>query len=146
MGKDDFTQIPNGTAGVEDRLAVLWTHGVGTGRLTLEEFVAATSTNAAKIFNIYPRKGAVEPGADADIVVWDPAATKTISKKTHHQNVDFNIFEGMKVTGLASHTISQGKLVYAKGDLRAVKGAGRYIKRPAFHPMFEALEKRAAQK
>lgn len=144
MGKDDFTQIPNGTAGIEDRLAVLWTHGVGTGRLTLEEFVAATSTNAAKIFNIYPRKGAIAVGADADIVVWDPAATKTISAKTHHQNVDFNIFEGMTVTGLASHTISQGKVVYQDGDLRAAKGAGLYVKRPAFHPMFEALEKRAA--
>ncbi len=144
MGKDDFTQIPNGTGGVEDRLAVLWTHGVGKGRLTPEEFVAATSTNAAKIFNIYPRKGAVAVGADADIVVWDPAATKTISKKTHHQQVDFNIFEGMEVTGLASHTVSQGKLVYANGALRAERGAGNYIKRPAFHPMFDALRKRAA--
>ncbi len=144
MGKDDFTQIPNGTGGVEDRLAVLWTNGVRTGRLTPEEFVAATSANAAKIFNIYPRKGAVAVGADADIVVWDPAATKTISAKTHHQNVDFNIFEGMNVTGLASHTVSQGKVVYQNGDLLAEKGAGRYIKRPAFHPMFDALDKRAA--
>ncbi len=143
-GKDDFTQIPNGTGGVEDRLAVLWTHGVSTGRLTLEEFVAVTSTNAAKIFNIHPRKGAIIAGADADIVVWDPAATKTISKQTHHQNIDFNIFEGMNVTGLASHTVSQGKLVYTNGELRAERGAGRYIKRPAFHPMFEALGKRAA--
>jgi dihydropyrimidinase len=143
-GKDDFTQIPNGTGGVEDRLAVLWTHGVGTGRLTPEEFVAVTSTNTAKIFNIHPRKGAVVIGADADIVIWDPAATKTISKKTHHQNIDFNIFEGMEVTGLASHTVSQGKIVFAKGELRAERGAGRYIKRPAFHPMFEALGKRAA--
>ncbi len=145
MGKDDFTQIPNGTAGIEDRLAVLWTHGVGTGRMTLEEFVAATSTNAAKIFNIYPRKGVIAVGADADIVVWDPAATKTISAKTHHQNVDFNIFEGMQVAGLASHTVSHGNLVYQNGDLRAKEGAGRYVKRPAFHPMFEALSKRSAQ-
>ena len=143
MGKDDFTQIPNGTAGVEDRLAVLWTHGVNTGRLTPEEFVAATSTNAAQIFNIYPRKGSVSVGADADIVVWDPAATKTISRKTHHQNIDFNIFEGMEVTGLASHTVRSGEIAYAKGDLRAKNGAGNYIKRPAFHPMFGALEKQA---
>ena len=144
MGKDDFTRIPNGTGGVEDRLAVLWTHGVNTGRLTAEEFVAATSTNAAKIFNIYPRKGAIEPGADADIVVWDPAAHKTISAKTHRQKVDFNIFEGMEVTGLASHTVSQGVIVYKYGDLRAVRGAGRYVKRPAFHPMFDALSRRPA--
>ena len=143
-GKDDFTLIPNGTAGVEDRLAVLWTHGVSTGRLTKEEFVALTSANAAKIFNIYPRKGRIAVGADADIVVWDPAATKTISAKTHHQNVDFNIFEGMEVTGLASHTISQGKLRYKRGELMVGKGDGRYIKRPAYQPMFDALGKIAA--
>jgi dihydropyrimidinase len=141
MGRGDFTKIPNGTAGIEDRLAVLWTEGVGKGRLTPEEFVAATSTNAAKIFNLYPRKGAVRPGADADIVVWDPGATKTISAKTHHQNIDFNIFEGMAVTGLASHTISQGAIVYAKGTLRAERNRGRYVKRPAFHAMFDALAK-----
>ncbi len=145
MGKNDFTKIPNGTAGVEDRMAVLWTHGVNTGRLTAEEFVAVTSANAARIFNIYPRKGAVTPGADADIVVWDPEARKTISATSHRQKVDFNIFEGMEVRGLASHTVSQGVVVYADGDLRAVRGAGRYIRRPAFHPMFDALARRSAR-
>src|SRR3546814_10908400 len=88
-------------------MAVLWTHGVNSGRLTPQEFVAVTSANAARIFNIYPRKGSISVGADADIVVWDPNASKTISAKTHHQNVDFNIFEGMPVRGLPSHTISQ---------------------------------------
>ena len=140
-GKNDFTKIPNGTAGIEDRMSVLWTHGVRTGRFTPEEFVAITSANAAKIFNIYPRKGAIQVGADADVVVWDPEGTKTISAKTHHQNIDFNIFEGMTVTGLASHTVSQGEIVWANGDLRAKEGKGRYIKRPAFHPMFEATAK-----
>ena len=139
MGRNDFTRIPNGTAGIEDRMAALWTHGVGTGRLTPEEFVAVTSANTAKIFNIYPRKGSVNVGADADLVVWDPEATKTISAKTHHQNVDFNIFEGMEMKGLASHTVSQGHLVYADGDMRAVRGAGRYVKRPAFPPIFDAI-------
>ncbi len=143
-GKDDFTLIPNGTGGVEDRLSILWTYGVGTGKLTMEEFVAVTSTNTAKIFNIYPRKGAVRAGADADIVVWDPAARKTISAKTHKQNVDFNIFEGREVTGLASHTISGGILRYKDGEVMAEKGTGRYVKRPAFQPMFKALEKIAA--
>jgi dihydropyrimidinase len=143
-GRDDFSKIPNGTGGVEDRMAVLWMHGVNTGKLTPEEFVAVTSTNTAKIFNIYPRKGAVAVGADADLVVWDPKGTRTISARTHHQNVDFSIFEGMEVTGVPSHTVANGKLVYAEGEVRAVKGAGRYIKRPPFPSMFGALDKMAA--
>ena len=144
-GKDNFTLIPNGTAGVEDRMTMLWTHGVNTGRLTAEEFVAITSTNTAKIFNIYPRKGSIQIGADADIVIWDPEATKVISKNTHHQNIDFNIFEGRTVKGLPSHTICNGKLLYVDGDLRAETGSGTYIKRPAFPAAFSALQKIANQ-
>ena len=139
-GKDDFRLIPNGTGGIENRMEVLWHHGVGTGRLTMNEFVAVTSTNAAQIFNIYPRKGSVSVGADADIVVWDPEASKTISAKTHHQNVDYNIFEGMTVTGCASHTLSQGKVVYADGELNVERGAGRYVDRPPFAPYYDALK------
>jgi len=143
MGKDDFRLIPNGTAGIENRMEVLWHHGVGTGRLTMNEFVAVTSTNAAQIFNVYPRKGSVAVGADADIVVWDPEATKTISAKTHFQKVDYNIFEGMTVKGCASHTLSQGKVVYADGKLDVERGAGRYVNRPAFAPYYEALQIKA---
>ena len=139
MGRDDFTRIPNGTGGIEDRMSVLWHHGVGTGRLTPNEFVRITSTNAAQIFNLYPRKGAVQVGSDADLVLWDPQASRTISVKTHHQNVDFNIYEGMQVTGLAQHTISQGKLVWTGGDLRTVRGVGRYIERPCFAPPMQAI-------
>ncbi len=138
-GRDDFTRIPNGTGGIEDRMSVLWHHGVGTGRLTPNEFVRITSTNTARIFNLYPRKGSMRPGSDADIVVWDPTASRTISVKTHHQNVDFNIYEGMEVTGLARHTISQGKLVWTDGDLRTVRGAGRYIERPCFSAPMQAV-------
>jgi dihydropyrimidinase len=144
-GREDFRRIPNGTGGVENRLEVLWHHGVNTGRLTMNEFVRVTSTNTAQIFNIYPRKGSISEGADADIVVWDPEATKTISAKTHHQNVDYNIFEGMTVTGCASHTISQGKLVYAQGTLDVERGAGRYVDRPAFAPFYDALARQAAR-
>ena len=143
MGKDDFRSIPNGTAGIENRLEVLWHHGVSTGRLTMNEFVKVTSTNAAQIFNVYPRKGTVSVGADADIVVWDPAATKTISAKTHHQNVDYNIFEGMTVTGCASHTISRGKVVYAHGELDVERGAGHYVDRPPFATYYDALKVKA---
>jgi dihydropyrimidinase len=140
MGKDDFRSIPNGTAGIENRMEVLWHHGVGTGRLTMNEFVAVTSTNAAQIFNVYPQKGSIVVGADADIVVWDPEATKTISAKTHHQKVDYNIFEGMEVKGCASHTISQGKVVWADGQLNVERGAGRYVDRPPFAPFYDALK------
>ena len=141
MGREDFTKIPNGTGGVENRLEVLWDSGVRTGRLTMNEFVRVTSTNAAQIFNLYPRKGLVAAGSDADLVVWDPMASKTISAKTHHQNVDYNIFEGMTVTGTASHTISQGKVVFKGGELQVQRGAGRYIERPPFAPYFEAMSK-----
>ncbi len=143
-GKDDFRLIPNGTGGIENRLELLWHHGVSSGRLTMNEFVRVTSTNAAQIFNIYPRKGCIAAGADADIVVWDPEATKTISAKTHHQKVDYNIFEGMTVKGGASHTISQGKVVYADGKLDVERGAGRYVERPPFAPYYEALKIKAA--
>jgi dihydropyrimidinase len=146
MGKDDFRLIPNGTAGVENRMEVLWHHGVRTGRLTMNEFVAVTSTNAAKIFNIYPRKGSIAVGADADIVVWDPEASKTISAKTQKQNVEYNIFEGMTVMGCASHTLSRGKVVYADGDLRVVRGAGKYVDRPPFASYYDAMHRQAAIK
>ena len=142
-GKDDFRLIPNGTAGIENRLEVLWDRGVRTGRLTMNEFVKVTSTNAAQIFNVYPRKGSVSVGADADIVVWDPEATKTISAKTHHQKVEYNIFEGMEVKGCASHTVSRGKVVWADGQLDVERGAGRYVDRPPFAPYYEALRKQA---
>lgn len=131
-GKADFTRIPNGTPGIEDRMSVLWHFGVKSGKLTPENFVALTSTNTARIFNMYPRKGSISIGADADIVLWDPTAERTISAATHHQNVDYNIYEGMTVSGLARKTISNGKLVWDNGDLKAVKGAGRYLERPAY--------------
>ncbi|MEM7282693.1 MAG: dihydropyrimidinase [Pseudomonadota bacterium] len=140
-GKEDFRLIPNGTAGIENRMEVLWHEGVSTGRLTMNEFVRVTSTAAAQIFNIYPRKGSISVGADADIVVWDPKASKTISAKTHKQNVDYNIFEGRTVIGCASNTISQGKLVFSDGELNVERGAGRFVKRPPFAPFYDAIEK-----
>ncbi len=132
MGKDNFTKIPNGCGTIENRMEILWHFGVNSGRLSPNEFVALTSANAARIFNIYPQKGRIESGADADIVVWDPQKQKTISAKTHHMNVDANIFEGISVTGCAAYTLSHGQIVYANGELKAEKGAGRYVKRPKY--------------
>jgi dihydropyrimidinase len=131
-GKDDFTKIPNGCGGVEDRMSVVWDAGVGSGMLTPSEFVKVTSTNAAQIFNMYPRKGLVAAGADADIVVWDPEGTRTISAKTQFAKGDFNVFEGRTVKGIPTYTLSRGKVVFERGQLKAVVGAGRHVDRPAF--------------
>lgn len=132
MGANDFTRIPNGCGGVEERMAVVWDAGVNSGRLTPSEFVRVTSTNAAQIFNMYPRKGVVAVGADADLVVWDPNGTRTISAQTQFSKGGFNVFEGRTVRGIPTHTVAAGKLVFERGDLRAEEGAGRHIDRPAF--------------
>jgi dihydropyrimidinase len=140
MGIGDFTQIPNGTGGLEDRMSLLWTHGVETGRLTMNEFVALTSTNIAKILNVYPRKGAVLVGADADLVVWDPLASKTISAKTQKSAIDYNVFEGFKVMGMPRFTLSRGDIVWEVGATsQAQLGRGKFIERPAFSPTSQAL-------
>ncbi len=141
LGRDNFTKIPNGTGGIEERMKIVWHFGVNTGRLTPEEFVAVTSTNCAKIFNIYPQKGAILPGADADLVVWDPKATHTISQKTHHSKLDVNVFEGITVQGVPAVTISQGRIVWRDGKLDVRRGAGRNIRRPPMAPIFEAQAK-----
>ena len=142
-GRDDFTKIPNGCGGVEDRMAVVWDAGVNTGRLTPSEFVRVTSANAAQIFNMYPRKGVVAVGADADLVVWDPEGTRTISAKTQFAKGGFNVFEGRTVRGIPSHTFAAGKLVFRRGELRAVEGAGRHVDRPAFSPFIGVANQRA---
>jgi dihydropyrimidinase len=137
-GLDDFRKIPNGTGGLEDRMPLLWTAGVNTGRLTKEEFVAVTSANIARILNIFPRKGAVAVGSDADLVVWDPTASKTISARNQLSRIDYNVFEGFACTGAPVVTVSGGKVAWKTGDLRAERGDGRYIERPAFSPVHVA--------
>ncbi len=142
MGKDDFTMIPNGTGGLEERLAVLWTKGVETGRLTPEEFVAATSTNIAKILNIYPKKGALVPGADADICVWDPKISKTLSASTQKSVLDYNVFEGMEVTAQARYTLSRGEVIWAWGkNSQPSPGRGKFVPRPPFPSAHGAVSK-----
>ena len=132
LGQSDFTKIPNGTGGLEDRMPVLWTAGVRTGRITKEEFVAVTSANIARILNVYPKKGAVAAGSDADLVVWDPDATKTISAKKQISRIDYNVFDGFKCSGLPRATLSRGEIVWLDSDLRAKAGAGQYVARDPF--------------
>lgn len=142
MGKDNFCLIPNGSNGLEERLAVLWTEGVETGRLTPNEFVAATSTNVAKILNIYPRKGAIVEGADADIVVWDPKISKTISQSNHHSVLDYNVFEGFEVKAQSRFTLSRGEVIWAWGkNSQPQPGRGKFVPRPAFPSAHTALSK-----
>jgi len=131
MGKDDFTKIPNGAAGIENRMALTYTYGVTTGRITLEQFVDVCCTKPAKIFNLYPRKGAIRVGSDADLMVYDPSVSSTISARSHHHKVDRNIFEGFAIKGAVTHTVANGRVQFAAGDLRVERGAGRYLPRHA---------------
>ncbi|XP_032681236.1 dihydropyrimidinase isoform X6 [Odontomachus brunneus] len=132
LGKDDFTKIPNGVNGVEDRMSVLWEKGVHAGIMDPQRFVAVTSANAARIFNLYPRKGVIAVGSDADIVVWDPNRKRTISAETHVQAVDFNVFEGMEVTGVPEYVIVNGRVCVDECELKAVHGFGRYVNTEPF--------------
>ncbi len=138
-GVGDFTKIPNGTGGLEDRMPVLWTFGVNTGRLTMNEFVAVTSTNIAKILNMYPRKGAILEGADADIVVWDPKKKKKISAKKQRSVIDYNVFEGVEVTGLPRFVLSRGQLVINDGHVDAHPGHGEFVAREPHMAVNKAL-------
>ncbi len=142
MGVDDFTRIPNGTGGLEERMAMLWTTGVETGRLTPEEFVAATSTNIAKILNIYPLKGGINVGGDADIVVWDPKISKEVAVSTQKSIIDYNVFEGRTVTAQPRYTLSRGDVIWAYGqNSQPQPGRGKFISRPAFASASTALGK-----
>ena len=128
-GIGDFTKIPNGTGGLEDRMPMLWTHGVNTGRLTPNEFVAVTSTNIAKFLNMYPKKGAVLVGSDADLVVWDPEAEKVISAGTQQSSIDYNVFEGQHVKGLPRYTLTRGLVAVVEGQVDSREGHGEFVAR-----------------
>jgi dihydropyrimidinase len=129
LGKDDFTKIPNGCPGIENRMQLIYHHGVNAGRLTLNRFVEITATAPARIFGMYPQKGTVAPGSDADIVLWDPNAELTISAATHHMRVDYSMFEGFKVRGNARQVYSRGELIVDRGEFLGRPGRGRYLRR-----------------
>jgi len=129
LGRDDFSQIPNGGPGIENRLHMLYSFGVSTGRLSLNRFVELTSTNPARRFGLYPRKGTLAPGSDADIVVWDPARALTLSAGTHHSNVNYNLFEGTEVLGAPDTVLVRGQIIVENDELVAHPGAGRFVKR-----------------
>jgi dihydropyrimidinase len=131
LGKDDFTKIPNGGPGIENRLQLLYHHGVNEGRLTVNRFVELVSTTPARLFGLYPRKGVLAPGSDADIVIWDPQADHLISAATHHMRVDYSMFEGFRVRGNARTVLSRGDVIVDNGRWLGRAGRGTYIKREA---------------
>jgi len=128
LGRADFSKIPNGIPGVEHRMDLLH-QGVVSGQLTLSRWVETCSTTPARMFGLYPRKGVIAPGADADIVVYDPAARQTLSAATHHMNVDYSAYEGMQITGKVDVTISRGRVVVADGEFKGAKGQGSFLSR-----------------
>ncbi len=138
-GVGDFTKIPNGTGGLEDRMPMLWTHGVSTGRITPNEFVAVTSTNIAKILNCYPKKGAILVGSDADVVVWDPAKEKVITAGAQQSAIDYNVFEGQSVKGLPRFTLTRGHVAVHDGEIRTQEGHGAFVKRDPNGTVNQAL-------
>ena len=129
LGKDDFTKIPNGLPGVEDRMPVMWTCGVRTGKITANQFVAYNSTNPAKIFGLYPRKGALLAGSDADIVIWDPEKKVTYGVAHAHQRTDYNLYEGWELIGMPEKVFLRGKLIVDGEQWLGEAGEGQFLKR-----------------
>jgi dihydropyrimidinase len=129
LGRDNFTMIPNGLPGVQDRLPVMWTYGVGAGRFTANQFVAMTSTNPAKIFGLYPRKGALLPGSDADIVIWDANKQLKYGVAHSHQRTDYNLYEGWQLTGYPEKVLLRGKVIVDGEKWLGKSGDGQFLKR-----------------
>ncbi len=131
MGKDDFSKIPNGGPGIENRLSLLYTHGVVPGLLDMNRLVEVFSTTPARLFGLFPRKGTIAVGSDADIVVFDPDEETVISAQTHHMNVDYNLYEGMKVRGVPQVVLANGEAIIEDGQYTGTPGSGRFLKRSA---------------
>src|SRR2546430_646492 len=133
MGRGDFTKIPNGIPSVEDRVPLLYTHGVVTGRFDLHRFVDVASTKAAKLFGLFPRKGTIQPGADADLVVFDPNHRGTISSATQQMNVDYSAFEGWPITGRADVVTVRGRVQVRDGRFVGTQDHGQMLRREPTH-------------
>jgi dihydropyrimidinase len=132
LGRGDFSKIPNGGPGVENRMSLIYHHGVTQGRISLNRFVELTSTAAAKIFGLFPKKGTIAVGSDADIVIFDPNREQTISAATHHMRVDYSAYEGWRVKGLTETVLSRGRVIVENNEFKGKAGAGRFIKRGTF--------------
>jgi dihydropyrimidinase len=129
LGEGDFSKIPNGAPGIETRMSLIYDGGVRTGRISLNRFVELTSTSPAKIFGLFPRKGTIAPGSDADIVIFDPEKKVRLSAKTLHMRVDYNPYEGREVTGGTDTVVSRGRVIVDAGTFTGRIGAGAFLKR-----------------
>lgn len=132
LGKDDFTKIPNGGPGIEHRMSLVYSGGVAAGRFSANRFVQLTSTAPAKLFGLYPRKGTIAVGSDADIVIFDPNAEEVISAQTHHMRVDYSMFEGIKVKGIPRVVLSRGRVIIENGKFTGRPGAGAFLRRSTY--------------
>ena len=129
MGKDDFSKIPNGHPAIENRMELLWSEGVETGKISANKYVEVTSTNSAKIFGMYPKKGCIAVGSDADLVIFDPNERHQISADTHHMNVDYSGYEGWEVKGKCKTVLLRGQVAIDNGEVKIEKGYGQFVKR-----------------
>ena len=129
LGESDFSKIPNGAPGVETRMMLLYDGGVKPGNITLNRWVEITSTAPAKMFGMFPKKGTIAPGSEADIVVWDPDKQTTLAARTLHMRCDYNPYEGRQVTGAPEVVLSRGRVVVDKGSFKGTPGQGRFIRR-----------------
>jgi dihydropyrimidinase len=133
LGKGDFSKIPNGLPGVEDRFTLIYDGGVKQGRISLNRFVELIATAPARMFGLYPRKGTIAPGSDADIVIFNPGVERVLSAKTHHMNVDYSCYEGRRVSGLPEVVMQRGQVLVEEGRFMGRKGQGQFLKRARFH-------------
>jgi dihydropyrimidinase len=129
LGRDDFSKIPNGGPGIETRMVLVWHGGVGAGRIDAQRFVELTATNPARMFGLWPQKGTIAIGSDADLLIWDPEREATLSAATHHMNVDYSPYEGRVVRGVPTQVLSRGELIVDHGEFKGRKGRGRFLKR-----------------
>src|SRR5438094_9989794 len=129
MGRGDFSKIPNGLPGVEDRFSLIFHGGVNSGRISLNRFVELVATAPARMFGLFPRKGTIAPGSDADVVIFNPNVERTLSARTHHMNVDYSCYEGRRVHGLPEVVMQRGTVLVQDGTFHGTPGAGRFLKR-----------------
>ncbi|PKI57778.1 hypothetical protein CRG98_021845 [Punica granatum] len=141
LGIDDFRKIPNGVNGIEERMHLVWDTMVESGQISVSDYVRITSTESARIFNIYPRKGAILAGSDADIIILNPNSSFEISTSTHHSRTDTNVFEGRRGKGKVEVTIAGGRIVWVNNELTVTPGSGKYVKMPPFSYLFEGIDK-----